>query len=87
MAVKETRLIIDLKALEANYKTVKSQLKPETKIMGVVKAFAYGTDSEIIAHKLVDYGVNYIAVAYTEEGVRLRNSGIQTPIPGFLSSN
>lgn len=83
MAVKETRLIIDLKALEANYKTVKSQLKPETKIMGVVKAFAYGTDSEIIAHKLVDYGVNYIAVAYTEEGVRLRNSGIQTPILVF----
>lgn len=47
MKTKETRLIIDLKALAANYQTVKSQLKPETKIMGVVKAFAYGTDSEI----------------------------------------
>lgn len=65
MTTKETRLIIDLKALAENYKTVKSQLKPETQIMGVVKAFAYGTDSEIIAHKLVDYGVDYLAVAYT----------------------
>lgn len=83
MAIKETQLIIDLKALETNFKTIKSQIKPATQIMGVVKAFAYGTDSVVVAHKLVNLGVSYLAVAYTEEGVRLRKSGIQTPILVF----
>lgn len=83
MPVKETRLIVNLSDLAFNYKLIKSKLKPNTKIMGVVKAFAYGTESEIVALKLVSLGVDYLAVAYIEEGVRLRKAGIQIPILVF----
>jgi alanine racemase len=78
--VLETRLEIDLKALEANFKLLKSYLSPQTKMMGVVKAFAYGTDSEIIGKALVNLGADYLAVAYIEEGVRLRKAGVKVPI-------
>ena len=86
MPVKETRLIINLSDLAFNYAVIKEKLKPETKIMGVVKAFAYGTDSVVVAQKLVDLGVDYLAVAYIEEGVRLRQSGITIPILVFYAS-
>jgi alanine racemase len=78
--LKETRLEIDLNALRYNFKVLRSHLKPETKIMGVVKAFAYGTDSVIVGKALQDLGVAYLAVAYIEEGVRLRKNGIEVPI-------
>ncbi len=76
----ETRLEINLKALKHNFKVIKSHLKVETKIMGVVKAFAYGSDSVIIGKALQDLGVKYLAVAYIEEGVRLRKAGVNCPI-------
>ena len=50
--VGETVLEIDLRALEHNYHYLKSKLHPETKFLGVVKAFAYGSDSIAIAQKL-----------------------------------
>lgn len=76
----ETRLEIDLSALKYNFEVVKSHLKPQTKIMGVVKAFAYGSESVVIGKALQDLGVSYLAVAYIEEGVRLRKAGITCPI-------
>ncbi len=76
----ETILEIDLNALDNNYKYLTSKLKPETKILAVVKAFGYGSDSVVIAKELVDLGVNYFAVAYTGEGETLRNATIETPI-------
>lgn len=76
----ETRLEIDLKALSYNFQVLKSHLKPQTKIMGVVKAFAYGTDSVIVSKTLQELGASYLAVAYIEEGMRLRNNGIKCPI-------
>ena len=78
--LKETRLEIDLNALRYNFQVLKSHLKPQTKIMGVVKAYAYGADSVIVAKLLQDLGVAYLAVAYIEEGVRLRKNGINLPI-------
>lgn len=81
--VLETRLEIDLMALEANFKLLKSYLSPQTKMMGVVKAFAYGTDSIIVARHLIKIGVEHLAVAYVEEGIRLRNNGIKVPILVF----
>jgi len=81
--VLETRLEIDLNALEANFKLLKTYLSPKTKIMGVVKAFAYGTDSELIGKHLVKIGADYLAVAYIEEGVRLRKAGVNVPILVF----
>jgi alanine racemase len=79
-SLKETHLEINLKALRYNFQVLKSHLKPETKVMGVVKAFAYGTDSVVIGKTLQDLGVAYLAVAYIEEGIRLRENGIDLPI-------
>lgn len=76
----ETVLEIDLRALEHNYKYLRSKLRPETKFMAVVKAFAYGSDAEEVALKLEKLGVDYFAVAYVKEGVALREAGINSPI-------
>ena len=77
---KETVLEIDLSALEHNYHFLRSKLDPGTKFLAVVKAYAYGGETISIAKKLVELGVDYFAVAYTREGVILREAGIQTPI-------
>ncbi len=77
---KETVLEISLDALEHNYNFIKSKINSTTKFLAVAKAFAYGSDACKIATKLESLGVNYFAVAYTKEGVELRNAGIKTPI-------
>lgn len=77
---RETVLELDLKALAHNYHYLRSKLRPETKFLSVVKAFAYGSDTEIIAKKLEELGTDYFAVAYTNEGVALRDAGITKPI-------
>ncbi|MEN8789925.1 MAG: alanine racemase [Flavobacteriaceae bacterium] len=76
----ETLLEIDLQALEHNYNFLKSKINPQTRLLAVVKAYAYGSDSVIIAKKLEKLGLDYFAVAYTKEGVLLREAGIKTPI-------
>ncbi|ADV48636.1 Alanine racemase [Cellulophaga algicola DSM 14237] len=76
----ETVLEINLTALEHNYRYLKTKISSKTKFLGVVKAFAYGSDAVSIAQKLVALGADYLAVAYTEEGVSLRNAGIKIPI-------
>ncbi len=76
----ETVLEIDLSALEHNFKYLKSRLKPDTKFLAVVKAFAYGSEASSIAKKLEALGVDYFAVAYVKEGVSLRKAGIGRPI-------
>lgn len=48
--------------------------------MAVVKAFAYGSDANVVSNYLQELGVDYFAVAYTNEGVSLRDAGITTPI-------
>jgi alanine racemase len=74
-----TVLEIDAHALEHNLNYFKKKLKPTTKILAVVKAFGYGSDGVQIATFLQDK-VDYFAVAYTHEGVALREAGIETPI-------
>ncbi len=76
----ETVLEIDLTALEHNYHYLSSKIRPTTKFMAVVKAFAYGSDAVKIAQKLETLGVDYFAVAYVREGIALRDAGIATPI-------
>tara|TARA_R110002073_G_scaffold279026_1_gene443099 strand:- start:375794 stop:376900 length:1107 start_codon:yes stop_codon:yes gene_type:complete len=80
LQAQETVVEIDLNALQHNFNTIKSKIKPSTKVLAVVKAFGYGSDSIIIAKQLEKLGVDYFAVAYTKEGVALRDAGIQTPI-------
>ncbi|MBW8242463.1 alanine racemase [Muricauda oceani] len=78
--VGETTLVLDLAALEHNYNYLRSKITPETKFLGVVKAFAYGSDMVAIAKKLEQLGADYLAVAYVSEGVLLRKTGVQLPI-------
>ncbi len=76
----ETILQIDLKSLRHNFEYLKSRISEKTKFLAVVKAFAYGNDANEIALYLQDLGVDYFAVAYTHEGVVLRDAGITKPI-------
>ncbi|MFD2822590.1 alanine racemase [Lacinutrix iliipiscaria] len=76
----ETILEIDLKALTHNFKHIKSKLKENTKFLAVVKAFAYGSDAVEISKHLQNLNVDCFAVAYTHEGVALRDAGITKPI-------
>ncbi len=76
----ETVLEIDLRALKNNYKFLKSRIHSSTLFLAVVKANAYGHGAIEIARYLQDLGVDYLAVAYTEEGVTLRKNGISAPI-------
>ncbi|MDT0294734.1 alanine racemase [Mesonia ostreae] len=80
MKPSETVLEIDLKALEHNYRYLASKVDDNVKKLAVIKAFAYGSDSVALAKKLESLGVDYFAVAYTQEGIDLRNGGITQPI-------
>jgi UDP-N-acetylmuramoyl-tripeptide--D-alanyl-D-alanine ligase len=78
--VHETVLEINLDALVHNINYYKSKLNPGTRIMAMVKAFSYGSGSFEIANLLQFHNVDYLAVAYADEGVELRKSGITLPI-------
>jgi alanine racemase len=78
--VHQTRLLINLNALVFNLKKYKEKLRPGTKIMAMVKAFSYGSGSFEIASVLQYNKVDYLAVAYADEGVELRKAGISLPI-------
>ena len=80
MSVKETTLEIKLENLKENFKFLKSRVSSSTKFMAVVKAFSYGSDSVIISKELEKIGADYLAVAYTNEGIELRENGIRLPI-------
>ncbi len=74
-----TVLEIDASAIKHNLDFFKQKLKPETKLLVVVKAFGYGSDGVEVA-KIIEEDVAYFAVAYAHEGVALREAGIDTPI-------
>lgn len=78
--IHQTVMEINLNALIHNYKTYQSLLQKETKVMAMVKAFSYGSGSYEVANKLQFEGVDYLAVAYTDEGILLRKNGITLPI-------
>ena len=75
-----TVLEINLDALTHNLNFYRKKVGPETKIMAMVKAFAYGSGSSEVAALLQYNRVDYLGVAYTDEGVVLRQSGITLPI-------
>ncbi|MCD4732051.1 MAG: bifunctional UDP-N-acetylmuramoyl-tripeptide:D-alanyl-D-alanine ligase/alanine racemase, partial [Bacteroidales bacterium] len=76
----ETVLEINLNALVNNLNYFQKKLHPETKIMAMVKAFSYGSGSFEIANILQFHHIDYLAVAYADEGVELRKAGITAPI-------
>jgi alanine racemase len=75
-----TRFEIHLPALRHNFQQIKKQLQTDTKILVVVKAFAYGSGATAIGCFLEKEGADYLGVAYVREGIALRNAGIQIPI-------
>lgn len=76
----QTVLEINLNAAVNNLNYFRSLLKPETKVMAMVKAFSYGSGSFEIANALQHHKIDYLAVAYADEGVELRRNGITVPI-------
>jgi alanine racemase len=78
--VHQTVLEINLNAIVHNLKVYQSHLQPETKVMAMVKAFAYGSGGAEIAGILQYHKVDYLGVAYADEGVDLRKAGITLPI-------
>lgn len=76
----QTILEINLSAIAHNVKQYQALLKPGIKLMAMVKAFSYGSGSFEIASLLQFHGVDYLAVAYADEGVELRRAGITLPI-------
>lgn len=76
----QTVLEINLNAIAHNLRFYQRRLQPTTKLMAMVKAFAYGSGSAEIAGILQFHKVDYLAVAYADEGVDLRKAGITLPI-------
>ncbi|MBM3448881.1 MAG: bifunctional UDP-N-acetylmuramoyl-tripeptide:D-alanyl-D-alanine ligase/alanine racemase [Bacteroidetes bacterium] len=76
----ETVFEVNLNALEHNVHYFRSLLNPKVEIMGMVKAGGYGIGAVEVANQLIHCGVQRLAVAYTDEGVQLREAGISVPI-------
>jgi len=76
----ETVLEINLNAISHNLTFYKSKLDPKTKMMVMVKAFGYGNGGFEIAKLLEHHKVDYLGVAFADEGISLKNAGIRVPI-------
>ena len=75
-----TRAEIDLRAFRHNLQSLRNYLAPQTQIMAVVKADAYGHGAVPCARIAIDSGADYLGAGVIEEGIELRKSGINTPI-------
>lgn len=76
----ETVLEINLNAISHNLNFFKSKLDPKTKMMVMVKAFSYGNGGYEIAKLLSHHKADYLGVAFADEGIALKNAGIELPI-------
>ncbi len=79
-----TTLSLDLVRIRENLNTIKSHLQNSggvnPGIISVIKGFGYGTDDTVLAKLYAEEGVNYLAVAYVEEGIQLRDAGVKGQI-------
>ena len=80
LKIHRTRLEINLAAMERNLSSYRAICPPDTKIMCMVKASAYGAGPTEVAQLLEFNKVDYLGVAYVDEGVKLRQSGCSLPI-------
>lgn len=76
----ETAMQVDLHAMVHNLNYYRSLIRPTTKLMAMVKASAYGAGKAEVASVLQYHHVDYLTVAYIDEGVELRRCGISVPI-------
>jgi alanine racemase len=80
LQIHQTVLEINLDAIAHNLNEFRRHLDPGTRIMAMVKAFAYGAGPAEIAGLLEYHRVSYLGVAYADEGVELRNAGVTLPV-------
>jgi alanine racemase len=80
IAQRPTWAEIDLDALAHNFQIVRERVGPDVKVMGVVKADAYGHGAVECARRLAAEGADWFGVATPEEGIELRESGVTQPI-------
>lgn len=71
---------INLAAVRHNLSALRGVLKPQTRLMVIVKALAYGTDDVRMARFLASCGVDSLGVSYVDEGVALKRAGIQQTV-------
>ena len=76
----QTQLLVDLDALTHNLSVYRGLSKPDVKIMVMVKAFGYGAGGPEVSRLLASDKVDYLGVAYADEGVAIRKFGVSTPI-------
>jgi alanine racemase len=75
-----TRAEIDLRALRFNYEGIRKRVGTGVRIMGIVKANAYGHGIVEVSKALVRFGIDYLGVGFAEEGIALRKAGVSCPI-------
>jgi len=78
--LKRTWAEIDLDSLEHNLMQIRSKVADGTKILGVMKADAYGHGAVPMSRALAELGIDHLAVSNLEEAVQIRRGGIRTPI-------
>jgi len=78
--IHQTVMEVNLNAMAQNLRQYRQLLEPATRVMCMVKAYGYGSGSFEIANLLQFHGVDYLGVAYADEGVVLRKAGIRVPI-------
>ena len=78
--MRHTRAEIDLQALRFNFEGIRDRVGSNVKIMGIVKANAYGHGMVEAAKALAGFGCHQLGVAFLEEGIELRKHGITTPV-------
>lgn len=76
----QTYVEVNLSAIRNNLTYCKSKLDPKTKVLAMVKASSYGSGIDEMGVYLERIGVNYLGVAYADEGVQLRKAGVKLPI-------
>jgi len=85
--IHQTIMEVNLGAMAQNLRAYRQMLQPATRMMVMVKAFGYGSGSWEIANLLQFHGVDYLGVAYADEGVTLRKGGIRMPIMVMNTEN
>ncbi len=85
--IHQTIMEVNLNAMAHNLRQYRQLLQPATKMMAMVKAFSYGSGGYEIANLLQFHGVDYLGVAYADEGVALRKAGIRMPVMVMNTEN
>ncbi len=85
---RESTLYIDLDIIKSNYENFIEKLPPKHPVMAVVKSNAYGVGDVVLAQTFLELGAKYLGVSFVDEGVHLRQHGIEAPILvlGYTSS-